>query len=293
MTNKMEDVTRGMHLKFTNITMVAGDNTLLNGIYGDVKPGEVMAIMGPSGAGKTTLMSLLAGREKKLGTRLTQGSVTVNGQPLDKQVRRNIGYVPQEDKLFCWLTVRQTLQFYGHLRLSDDISKREKYRKVEEVMECLGLLKCADTYVGGEYGDDRGVSGGERKRTSIATEMMTRPSLLLMDEPTSGLDSSTASNIIYTLKKLARQENQAIVATIHQPSSQLFHLFDKVLLLCSGKMAYFGDVPGCQSFFDSIGMPCYANWNPADFLMEQLTANKSIQDKICDGFKDSEICGAI
>ena len=276
-----------MHLKFTDITVSTGEKVLIQNVYGDVKPGEVMAIMGPSGAGKTTLMSLLAGRAKKHELKLTKGRVTVNNNELDKGIRRNIGYVPQEDTLFCYLTVRQTLHFYGNIRLTDDIPKSEKIKRVEEIIESFGLSKCADTIVGGPHGA-AGVSGGERKRTSIAAEIINMPPLLLMDEPTTGLDSSTASNLIQTLKNMARKQNQAIITTIHQPSSNVFHKFDKVMFLCNGRVAYFGDIPSCMNFFSTIGMSCYQNWNPADFIMEQLTSTKSVQDKICNKYSTSD-----
>jgi len=286
-SDEAENVTP-MHLEFKNVTVVSDDVTLLDNVCGDVKPGEVLAIMGPSGAGKTTLLTLLAGREMKSTGEMTAGSITVNGEPMTKRVRRRIGYVLQEDVFFSHLTVQQTLQFAGELRLPDTLSKSMKMEKVNHLIDCLGLRKCSDIDIGGGL-FVKGISGGERKRTSIAVELITNPSLLLMDEPTSGLDSSTAMNLVSTLKTLARAQNRAIVTTIHQPSSHVFHMFDKLMLLCNGQVAYFGDVPGCLKFFESINMPCYPNWNPADYVMEKLTAGPVVERAIVDGYAKSSI----
>lgn len=276
-----------MHVAFNNLMVKSpsAEKYILNDISGQIKPGELLAIMGPSGAGKTTLLNLIAGRMKSLsGGEFTGGDITINGEKATKRQRRRTGYVLQSDTFFAHLSVKQTLNFAGELRLSDSIPKAEKYQKVQNLMQTLGLKKCEDTVMGGGM-FVKGISGGERKRTSIAVEMITNPSLLLMDEPTSGLDAATSRSLVQTLKTLARQQNRAIVATIHQPSSHTFHMFDKLMLLCNGQVAFFGDTSDCVRFFDEIGMPCYPNWNPADYVMEKLTAGPETEQKVIDGFK--------
>ncbi|XP_057306202.1 uncharacterized protein LOC130644562 [Hydractinia symbiolongicarpus] len=281
--NKEDVQTIPIHLKFKKLNASVEGKKILQDISGEIKPGEVLAIMGPSGAGKSTLLNLLSGREK--GISLDSGKILINGQKATKRLRRGIGYVLQEDVFFSHLTVNQTLQFVGEVRLPDKLSKQQKHGVVNEVIDELGLRKCANTVMGGGL-FVTGCSGGEKKRCSIGVELITNPSLLILDEPTSGLDSSTACNLINTVKKLAQTQNRAVVTTIHQPSSHVFHMFDKILLLCNGRIAYYGKLSGVLKFFEHIGMPCHINWNPADFIMEQLSAEKKVQDKIVQKFQE-------
>jgi len=153
-----------------------------------------------------------------------KGELLFNGQPREPWVKYVTGYVHQEDLLFAGLTVEQTLRFTGAFKLQ--LPHEERERRVEEVISCLNLAKCRRSQVGGGW--KRGISGGEKRRASIGNELITNPSLLLLDEPTSGLDAATAEELILTLKNLARQ-GRTIITTIHQPSSQVFFSFDKVL----------------------------------------------------------------
>jgi len=270
-----------IHLKFNKLNVKSGEKTILQDVSGEFVPGEMVAIMGPSGAGKSTLLNFLGGRSK--GMELESGKISINGQKSTKTMRRRIGYVLQEDVFFSHLTVDQTLKFVGDIRLPDKLTKQQKYKIVDEVMDELGLRKCADTVMGGDI-FVTGCSGGEKKRCSIATELITNPSLLMMDEPTSGLDSSTAFNLIQTLKNLARSENRTIVTTIHQPSSHVFHMFDKLILICDGKVAYSGKTSEVLKFFEHLGTPCFPNWNPADFIIEQLSDDSALKSTIADKF---------
>lgn len=237
------------------------ERTILNGITGMVSPGEMMAILGPSGSGKSTLLSVLAGR---LHGRHS-GTVLVNGKEMTKSVTRRTGFVTQDDVLYPHLTVRETLVFCALLRLPRTVARAEKVRAAEAVMVELGLDKCADTVIGNAF--VRGVSGGERKRVSIGHEMLTRPSMLLLDEPTSGLDATAAYRLVAMLGGLARR-GRTVAASVHQPSSRVFQLFDNVLLLSEGSCLYFGRAKDAVGYFESIGYAPKFLVNPADFMLD-------------------------
>lgn len=237
------------------------EKMILKGITGMVQPGEVLAMLGPSGSGKTTLLTALGGR---LGGRLA-GNITYNGKPFSNAMKRNTGFVTQDDVLYPHLTVTETLVFTALLRLPNGLSKEEKIQHAEAVITQLGLTKCNNSIVGGER--LRGISGGERKRVSIGQEMLINPSLLFLDEPTSGLDSTTAQRIVSTLWELSNG-GRTVVMTIHQPSSRLFYMFHKVLLLSEGNPLYFGRGSEAVDYFSSIGYSPMVVMNPADFLLD-------------------------
>jgi ABC-type multidrug transport system ATPase subunit len=147
-------------------------------------------------------------------------------------------YVTQEDVLLGTLTVRETITYSANLRLPNTTRKEEIDCVVEGTIMEMGLQDCADRMVGNWH--LRGISGGEKKRLSIAIEILTRPHLLFLDEPTSGLDSASAFFVIQTLRNIAR-DGRTIISSIHQPSSEVFALFDDLFLLSGGETVYFGD----------------------------------------------------
>lgn len=170
---------------------------------------------------------------------------------------------------------------------------KEKVRKVDEVIAELSLTKCQNTIIG-VTGRIKGLSGGERKRLAFASEALTDPALLLCDEPTSGLDSFMAHNVLQVLKRLA-QKDKTIILTIHQPSSEIFGMFDKLLLMAEGRVAFLGTPNEASEFFTSMGAPCPTNYNPADFYVERLAIVPGQEEqsrenvrKICDAFAVSE-----
>ncbi|KAK7306977.1 hypothetical protein VNO77_39639 [Canavalia gladiata] len=246
--------------------------TVLNGVTGKVGPGEVMAMLGPSGSGKTTLLTALAGRL----TGKLSGTITYNGHPFSSSMRRNIGFVSQDDVLYPHLTVLETLTYAAMLKLPKTLTMEEKMEQVELVILELRLSRCRNNLVGGTTALFRGISGGERKRVSIGQEMLVNPSLLLLDEPTSGLDSTTAQRMVAMLKTIV-SGGRTVVATIHQPSSRLYWMFNKVLLLSDGYPIYIGQTGRVMDYFESIGfVPTFNFMNPADFLLD--LANGIISD---------------
>ncbi|CAM8906594.1 unnamed protein product [Rhodiola kirilowii] len=237
------------------------EKTILNGITGVIFPGEMLAMLGPSGSGKTTLLSALGGR---LGGKLS-GKVTYNNQPFSGAIKRQTGFVAQDDVLYPHLTVEETLIFTALLRLPKSLTWDEKSQHVEQVIAELGLSRCRNSMIGGPL--FRGISGGEKKRVSIGQEMLINPSLLLLDEPTSGLDSTTAQRIMTTVKRLATA-GRTVITTIHQPSSRLYHMFDKVILLSEGRSIYYGSASSALDYFSSVGYSTPLNINPADLLLD-------------------------
>lgn len=241
---------------------LTSEKSILNGISGVVCPGEILAMLGPSGSGKTTLLTALGGR---LHGKLS-GKITYNSQPFCGSIKRRTGFVAQDDVLYPHLTVTETLVFTALLRLPNTLTRDEKVQHVEHVISELGLSRCRSSMIGGPL--FRGISGGEKKRVSIGQEMLINPSLLLLDEPTSGLDSTTAQRILTTVKRLA-SGGRTVVTTIHQPSSRLYHMFDKLVLLSEGYPIYYGPASSALEYFSSIGFSTsLPSVNPADLLLD-------------------------
>ncbi|KAK9708293.1 FAD-dependent urate hydroxylase [Basidiobolus ranarum] len=251
-------------LMFRGVNYVVGKKQVLNNVHGIVKPGQVMAIMGASGAGKTTFLDILA-RKNKSG--LVTGDIFVNGRIVsDSQFKRVVGYVDQEDTLMPTLTVYETILYSALLRLPREMSAEAKKNRVYETMSELGILGIKDSFIGDS--GSRGISGGEKRRVSIACELVTSPSILFLDEPTSGLDAYNAYNVIECLVTLARNYNRTVIFTIHQPRSNIFTLFDQLVLLADGWMIYSGMASKARSHFENIGHPCPLGFNIADFIVD-------------------------
>ncbi|KAG8100869.1 hypothetical protein GUJ93_ZPchr0013g37792 [Zizania palustris] len=259
-----------IYLKFSEVkyrvTVKGSQREILSGISGSASPGEVLALMGPSGSGKTTLLTILGGRVAGA----LEGCVSYNDEPFSKSLKRRIGFVTQDDVLFSHLTVRETLTYAALLRLPRTMTTQQKEERAMDVIYELGLEKCQDTMIGGSF--VRGVSGGERKRVCIGNEIIINPSLLFLDEPTSGLDSTTALRIVHLLHDIA-EDGKTIITTIHQPSSRLFHKFDKLILLGKGSLLYFGKASEAMTHFQSIGCTPLIAMNPAEFLLDLANGN--------------------
>ncbi|KAJ7294808.1 hypothetical protein O6H91_Y230400 [Diphasiastrum complanatum] len=265
------------HLSVSVSDFKGGVRSVLHGLTGYAEPGHLLAIMGPSGSGKTTLLDSLAGRLSKNAAQT--GEIWLNGHR-KKISLGTAAYVTQEDALIGTLTVRETLLFSARLRLPDCMPLSEKQTAVESVILEMGLHDCADTPIGNWH--VRGLSGGEKRRLSIGLELLARPHLLFLDEPTSGLDSASAFFVTTTLKNLAR-DSRTVIASIHQPSSEVFELFDKLFLLANGRTVYFGEARSAQEHFAKAGFPCPTFRNPSDHF---LRATSSDFDKIRATLKD-------
>ncbi|XP_015478211.1 ATP-binding cassette sub-family G member 8 isoform X2 [Parus major] len=240
-----------------------------------VKSGQMLAIIGSTAGGKTSLLDVITCRDH--GGKIKSGQVMINNKPSTPQlVRKCIAHVRQDDRLLPHLTVRETLLFVAKLRLPKFFSDSQRKKRVEDVIAELRLRQCANTRVGNEY--LRGVSGGERRRVSIGVQLLWNPGILILDEPTSGLDSFTAHNLVITLSRLARG-NRLVLLSLHQPRSDIFQLFDLVLLMTSGLTAYCGTAEDMVQYFTELGYPCPRYSNPADFYVDLTSIDKQTPEK--------------
>ncbi|KAJ6423692.1 hypothetical protein OIU84_024631 [Salix udensis] len=237
---------------------------ILKGITGSVCPGEILALMGPSGSGKTTLLKIIGGRLSEN----VKGTITYDDIAYNAFIKRRIGFVTQDDVLLPQLTVEETLVFAAFLRLPGNMSRQQKYARVEMIIKELGIERCRHSRIGGGF--VKGISGGERKRTSIGYEILVDPSLLLLDEPTSGLDSTSANRLLQILQGLAKA-GRTIITTIHQPSSRIFHMFDKLLLISEGYPVYYGKARESMEYFSCLRFIPEIAMNPAEFLLDLAT----------------------
>lgn len=242
---------------------------LLKGISGFAKPGTMTALMGSSGAGKTTLMDVIAGR--KTGGKI-RGKILLNGhEATDLAIRRCTGYCEQMDIHSEAATFREALTFSAFLRQSSDVPDAKKYDTVEECLELLDMQDIADKII-------RGSSTEQMKRLTIGVELAAQPSVLFLDEPTSGLDARSAKVIMDGVRKVANT-GRTILCTIHQPSSEVFGVFDSLLLLKrGGETVFFGELgSNCHElieYFESIpDVPKLTQgYNPATWMLEVIGA---------------------
>ena len=232
---------------------------------GHFKPGTLSAVMGPSGAGKTTLMNVLAGRAPY--GEIKEGKVVLNGLEAEPHMyQKDLAYVMQHDAMFATQTPREALHFTATLRLPEyTVEEREVI--VNAAITALRLDKCADTMIGSLM--IPGLSGGEKKRAAVAVELISSPSLIFLDEPTSGLDSQSACELVTILRSLA-ESGCTIVCTIHQPSSEVFAMFHEVLFLRDGYIVYDGKVDDVFKFFETEELVPNKESNPADFALLRL-----------------------
>ncbi|KAI9088636.1 hypothetical protein K1719_029750 [Acacia pycnantha] len=245
---------------------------LLKNVSGEAKPGRLLAIMGPSGSGKTTLLNVLAGQLAASPRLHLSGLLEFNGKPSSKRSYK-FAYVRQEDLLFSQLTVRETLSFATELQLPGISSVEERDEYVKNLLFKLGLVSCADTIVGDAK--VRGISGGEKKRLSLACELLASPSVIFSDEPTTGLDAFQAEKVVETLQQLA-QDGHTVICSIHQPRGSVYNKFDDIVLLAEGSLVYSGparDEP--LAYFSKFGYHCPDHVNPAEFLADLISIDYS------------------
>ncbi|CAN6479944.1 unnamed protein product [Victoria cruziana] len=263
----------GIYLTWKDLWVTAtngkgGTRAILQRLTGFAEPGEVLAIMGPSGSGKSTLLDALAGR---LGSNTRQsGDILVNGR---KQALGygTSAYVTQDDTLMSTLTVKEAVYYSAQLQLPSTMSKAQKRERAETTIREMGLQDAVNTRIGG-WGV-KGLSGGQKRRVSICIEILTRPKLLFLDEPTSGLDSAAAYHVMNRIVGLAKHDGRTVIASIHQPSSEVFELFNHLCLLSAGKTVYFGRASGASEFFAVNGFPCPTLRNPSDHYLRTINSD--------------------
>lgn len=249
---------------------------LLDNLHGEAKPGRLLAICGPSGSGKTTLLNSLAGQlpyDKRLSLEGHLAYLSGNTPVPPSHIRS--GFVAQEDLFYSQLTVRETLLMTAELRATTPSTAQERQATVDNIIRRLGLAKCADSLIGDAK--TRGLSGGEKKRLSIACELVAAPQLIMADEPTSGLDAFGAQQVMQTLKDLA-SAGHTVCASVHQPRSSIFAMFDDLCLLAEGKLLYFGPAADAIEHFSGLGYPCPEHYNPAEFLADLVAIDHSTKE---------------
>ncbi|XP_043466847.1 protein scarlet-like isoform X2 [Leptopilina heterotoma] len=257
---------------------------VLQGVNGIVKSGELMAIMGPSGAGKTTLLATISRKIKDE----TVGDVFLNGEPVDQEIMsRMSGFVPQEDLSIDTLTVQEHMEFMARMTMDRRFKTILRKQRITVLLTDLGLVKCRNSRLSA-------LSGGERKRVSLAVQLLTEPRVLFCDEPTSGLDSYAAMTVVKTLREVA-ERGKIVICSIHQPASGILDLFHQVLLLSTGRVAFQGNSADATKFFESLDLHCPPTFNSADFFLSQLSVKCGSEEDsykktswICDEFEKSQ-----
>ncbi|PVH97391.1 hypothetical protein DM02DRAFT_533317 [Periconia macrospinosa] len=239
---------------------------ILQGVTGSIKSGSMWAVMGGSGAGKSTFFNVLMGK-----TRNTGGEIKINGRSKDMtKYKKLIGYVPQDDIVIPELTVRENILHSARVRLPMTWKDKDIQAYVDSLISCIGLSHVQHSLVGDAVRPV--VSGGQRKRVSIGMELAAAPMCIFLDEPTSGLDSTSASSIMRLLKAISKL-GVTTITIIHQPREQIFVGFDNIMLLGNGSMIYAGPTTETSHYFNTLGFTFPMRENPADVIMDIITGH--------------------
>ena len=249
------------------------DKQILHDISGKIEKGQLLGIMGSSGAGKSTFLNALSGRVISTPNMSIDGLISVNKHKYkigkSSAIKYISAYVLQHDILSPALTVKESLTFGAQLSSQECKSKSDFEAKADTVIQSLHLDKVSNTLIGNE--SIKGISGGEKKRVSVGMELITNPDIIYLDEPTSGLDSYTSYTTIKLLKEFASENKKQVIMTIHQPSTEIFKMIDVVMLLAQGHVVYFGHVNDCLKYFE---YPLDSDMNPADYIVEEIQTNE-------------------
>lgn len=260
-------------LTFHNINVLSKANppkNILTNVSGSIT-GGFWAIMGASGGGKTTLLSTLSLRLDPTYMDIT-GEFRLNGREYSRNVLKAMSaYVMQDDLLHAELTVEETLNYAAQLRMGAGTSLETRTKRINEVIKLMGIEHCRHVIIGNSR--RKGISGGERKRVSVAMELLNHPKLIFLDEPTSGLDSTTALSVCEALKNLSDIGECTVVCTIHQPQPKIFSLFDNLILMKKGTIVYQGAAKKVNAFLKEIGHPVPEDLSVADHILEVIAPN--------------------
>uniref|UniRef100_A0A182N0T9 ABC transporter domain-containing protein n=1 Tax=Anopheles dirus TaxID=7168 RepID=A0A182N0T9_9DIPT len=259
-----------------NLTVTPGASAgtrplpVLCDISGTLQPGTLVALMGPSGAGKTTLMSALAYRMN--GATCTAGEIRVNGRPIGPYMYDISGYIYQDELLPEGVTVQEHLELMANLKLGRGVPPDRKRTIIADILSQTGLERCARTQIANAAGTGKTLSGGERKRLAFAVELLSKPRLLFCDEPTTGLDSYSARQLVAMMKSLARS-GTTVLCSIHQPAEKLLYEFDSLVLLTGGRTGFIGSPHDAVQFLRRQGLECDRGYSTADFLLKALSTS--------------------
>ncbi|KAG5289873.1 ABC transporter [Histoplasma ohiense] len=253
---------------------------ILENSNGHANPGKVVVLMGPSGSGKTTLLNVLAHRDSAPGAEI-EGEILVNGRKIDLETFRNISsYVEQEDILVGALTVEETLYFCAQLSLPSSVPKKERLERISTLLNAFGIQNQAKTLIGTPI--RKGISGGQKRRVSVASQLITCPKIIFLDEPTSGLDSTASFEVMSFVQKLAKKNKIIVIASIHQPSTATFETFDKLMILSAGRTCYFGSSSEMKPYLDKTGYPMPLQMNPAEFVLDLVNTDFASDREIAE-----------
>ncbi|KAJ3336050.1 hypothetical protein HDU93_003814 [Gonapodya sp. JEL0774] len=248
-----------------------GRTQVLFGLSGSLHNGDLLALLGGSGSGKTTLLNCLSGRIPRGG--VVSGEITFGGKERERDKwPREYGFVEAQDAHFVRLTAGEVLTYSARFRMKG-AGKKEMEARVEDVAGELGLLAALATPVGAPQLGMPGLSTGQRKRLSLAVELLGHPRVLFLDEPTSGLDAFHALSVVEHLRGVCKRGARAAAVAVHQPRETMLALFDKVAVMAQGRTVYFGSVAGAVEHFGSVGFPVPAGTNPADWWLDVSTVD--------------------
>ncbi|XP_075168382.1 ATP-binding cassette sub-family G member 4-like [Haematobia irritans] len=234
--------------------------TILNSANGEFRAGELSVIVGASGSGKTTLLNLLA----HYRIRTNDGDIIVNGKSRNLHTFRQLSrYVTQDENLIPCFTVLEAMTFASYLQLGSHISKDNRKTIINDMLDIFHLNQTINTLISD-------ISSGERKRLSIALELIGNPAVLLLDEPTTGLDEFTAFQCIRIFKELAKC-GHTIICSLHSPSAKLSQMFDKVYVMSRGECIYQGSVNNILPYLEEFNLSCPITHNPLDFIIDVST----------------------
>eukprot|EP00730_Choanoeca_flexa_P007398 TRINITY_DN12326_c3_g2_i1.p1 TRINITY_DN12326_c3_g2~~TRINITY_DN12326_c3_g2_i1.p1 ORF type:complete len:1308 (+),score=386.87 TRINITY_DN12326_c3_g2_i1:37-3924(+) len=266
-----QHVNTAQQLVWRDLTLtLPNGKVLIDHVDGIAQGGRCLSLMGPSGAGKTTLLNALSGRATYAKV---AGAVTFNGKPI---TRDDLDFVPQFDELSSYFTVHENVYYTGLMKRRVNEQLEEISQRVDELLVILGLSQVA-------HERPTALTGGQRKRVSIAMGLVARAPILFLDEPTTGLDSAAAYTIVKYITKIARNTGVVTIMTIHQPSAAVFAALDDLYLLDRGQLTFAGSMETAKEYFQAVGFRRDPDENPADFYLDLISYKPvEVADKAVD-----------